>query len=375
MQITYLPAQYYTANISYVAYSVINPATNKLVQKRIKLNRIKSAKERKKFARQLMVNINEKLASGWNPFIEQESPKSFHKLFDAFDIFLRIKGKELRYDSIRSYKSYIKILKQFLSDKNNGNKMIVLNFKKKNAVEFLNYIYVERNVSERVYNTHTTFGKTLFNWLIENQYCKANPYYGIKKKKEKEKKRIPITLEYRKKIKEYLIKNKEYEYLAVCMLTFYAFLRPKEIGMLKPGMINLENQIIALPGEISKNGKSRTVTISDSLLVFLEKINIHKINNNNYIFSTYFKPGKLLKDSRYIAKRWNRLRREINLPKEMQFYSLKDTGIIQMLRDGISPELVRDQAGHHSLEVTNKYIKILNNSEASAQIKNKSSEF
>ena len=356
MFIRYIPAQFYQAKISYVAYSIINPSTGKLIQKRIKLNRIKSVSERKKYARQLMIQINEKLAEGWNPFIEQEAPKSFHKLFDAIDIYLRVKKKELRKDSIRTYNSYARQLKLFLAEKHEGEKLNVIYFLKKHAVEYLNYLYVEKDVSEVAYNNHRNFGKLLFNWLIENQYCKANPYAGIKSKKEKTKVRIPIYADYRKKIKDYLQKNNEYGFLAICMLTYYAFLRPKEICMLKIDNIDLKNQLIILSPEITKNGKSRTVTIPDSLIQYLLDLKLDLMSKDDYIFSTGFLPGKTLKDSRYTGKKWAKLRKAISLPKEIQFYSLKDTGIIQMLRDGISPELIRDQAGHSSLEITNKYV-------------------
>ena len=49
--------------------------------------------------------------------------------------------------------------------------------------------------------------------------------------------------------------------------------------------------------------------------------------------------------------------------KSVQSHSLfkhrVDSGIIEMLRAGVSPEAVRDQAGHSSLEMTNKYVMIV----------------
>ena len=158
------------------------------------------------------------------------------------------------------------------------------------------------------------------------------------------------------------------------MLTYYTFIRPKEILMLKKYMINLKNQIIKLPANITKSGKPRTITIPDELKKYLLKIDFNKINDNEYIFSDKFSPGKKRKDSRYIGKRWTRLREEIGLGKDLQFYSLKDTGIIDMLKSGISPEIVRDQAGHSSLEITNKYIKNYNLS-ANPEIKEKMNNF
>ncbi|MDF1550435.1 MAG: hypothetical protein P1P88_21610, partial [Bacteroidales bacterium] len=39
-------------------------------------------------------------------------------------------------------------------------------------------------------------------------------------------------------------------------------------------------------------------------------------------------------------------------------YSLRDSGIIQMLRDGRSPKEVMEAADHSSIEVTNNYVKV-----------------
>jgi integrase/recombinase XerD len=40
---------------------------------------------------------------------------------------------------------------------------------------------------------------------------------------------------------------------------------------------------------------------------------------------------------------------------EYKFYSLKDTGIIDLLTAGVSIEDVRDQADHHDISVTAIY--------------------
>jgi integrase len=41
----------------------------------------------------------------------------------------------------------------------------------------------------------------------------------------------------------------------------------------------------------------------------------------------------------------------------IKFYSLRDSGIIQMLEQGISAEYVRQQADHSSLDMTTIYSK------------------
>lgn len=54
-------------------------------------------------------------------------------------------------------------------------------------------------------------------------------------------------------------------------------------------------------------------------------------------------------------ERWARLRKRLDLPKEYQFYSLKDSGIRDLANaEGIV--IARDQARHSSVAVTNKYL-------------------
>lgn len=49
------------------------------------------------------------------------------------------------------------------------------------------------------------------------------------------------------------------------------------------------------------------------------------------------------------------MRRELKLPDTMQLYSLKDTGITNMLENGVPAIDVMKQAGHHDLSMTTQY--------------------
>ena len=46
---------------------------------RVKVTRIKSVTERCRFARSLAREIIANLEAGWNPFVEQESARGFHR--------------------------------------------------------------------------------------------------------------------------------------------------------------------------------------------------------------------------------------------------------------------------------------------------------
>ena len=51
-----------------------------------------------------------------------------------------------------------------------------------------------------------------------------------------------------------------------------------------------------------------------------------------------------------------KIRKDCGLPDEMQLYSLKDSGITEMLEAGVSINQVKEAAGHADISTTNKYI-------------------
>jgi site-specific recombinase XerD len=371
--VKYIPAQLHECKEWVIKYYVVNPATNQLHRKIVKVNRVKKIAERRRWAREIIHEINIKLATGWNPFIEQQSAKSYHKLFDALETFEQLKEKELRPDSVRSYKSYIKIIKDYIIEKKMNKNMYVISFDKAYALDFLQFLYLKKNISERYYNNNVKFYRTFFNWCVQYNYCNTNPFSGIAMKKEKQKTRILIDIEAKEKLKNYLF-TKDYEYFVICMLAFYALLRPKEITYLRVKDIDLENQRIFIPGTVAKNGKDRRPTIPDVLKNYLVKMNLSQYNKEWYLFSRGWKPGVLLVDSREISRTWDHIRNAIKIPKEMQFYSLRDSGITKMIKDGISLEQIRDQADHSSLEITNIYTKHVN-TKGSEDIKKMCLEF
>lgn len=67
--LSFKPAELYEGKEWFVSYYVINPATEQLHRKKIKLNRIKSITERRKFANKIIQDLNKQLYAGWNPFL------------------------------------------------------------------------------------------------------------------------------------------------------------------------------------------------------------------------------------------------------------------------------------------------------------------
>lgn len=370
--ITFTPAQLYEGKEWFVGYYANNPATNKLERKRIRINYINPISERRKYAKKLINDINEKLYHGWNPFLEVNASRGYTKLVDAMDTFMNVKNRELRADSKRSYQSYIDTLKKWLESKNKSD-VFCVDFKKIDAVDFLDDRYMSGKISSRTFNNYKLFFNTLWLWLQEKQYVSDNVFANIKKKMEESKNRTVIMPEKRVEIMEYL-QTKDTLFGMVCQFVFHTLLRPKEISYMKPEWFNFKNQTITVPAYVAKNKQSRIITIPN---VFMEKLAFWDFNGakyDEYVFGTNFKPGKTPVNPRRFSKKWDDLRDKLGLSMEEKLYSLRDSGIVQLLQDGISPEEVMKQADHSSLEITTIYAKHINPT-GSAQIKQKASGF
>lgn len=279
----FISAQYHEGKRWYVDYYVKNPATNELERKQISFNRIKSIKERRIQIRKLVVEINTKLKSGWNPFLENTAPKGFTKFSDALNTFQRQKLKKKSEDSVRSYKSFIRILSIWLEE-NGYTNIYAIQFTRAVARDFMLSVD-DRINSSRTYNNYRSFFNDMFNWMIEFDYVKINPFDGLSKKTKEHKQRIQyIEDNVRLAIKEYLLKH-DYNFYIACMFAFHVLVRPKEITLIKIKHIDIEKQQLHIPGRNAKNDKSRYPTIPNVMVPLLLNMHLEKYDQEMYLFT------------------------------------------------------------------------------------------
>ena len=358
--INYIPPRLAQGKSWYVYFYVQDPATSKLKRIRIKLNRITPISERKKAAKTIIAKLSEQLALGWNPLMEKAAPKSFTLFNEALDSFLKIKCKEMEQNSIRSYRSYIKILKEWLSENGYPENLYACAFTKDMALSFMRDIDENERLSARTYNNYLLFYRTLFNWMIDKGFCSINHFEDIKKKPKKLTKKIRrlLTDEELSSLFSFL-QEQNREYLVMCLLCYCCFMRPKEISMLRCRDINLDKQVIHVRPEIAKNDNDSYRTIPDAMMPFMKYLDLK--NADYFLFadnSDYnFEPGKKQLCSRKIAKFWSEhVRPACKFSQDLQFYSLKDTGMTKMLGSGIPINLVQKQADHSSVAMTAIYV-------------------
>jgi integrase/recombinase XerD len=353
--VNYLPAELCDGKEVYIQYYAKKPGTANLERKRIKLNKAKNKLNKtdfKQYCRAIIRNLNEKLAAGWNPFIEMEAPKGFTTLPDALETFLATKKRELTPNSIRSFTSFVNTIKYYCEVELKEPNIYVLNFTNVKAKEFLSHKWLKGDISAKTYNNYIVGYHAIWAWLVEFNYSKVNVFDSITRKKTKRKFRAEISADLRQKIKTHLTANYETAYWLMCELCFYGLIRPGEICSIETKNIDLKKQIILLTD--TKNQNERVCTLPKHLVWLLADQLSQQ--NGKYLFSgKKMQPGNKKIDARLIAKRWEKLRNELGFDKNIQFYSQRDSGIIFLLGATKNAEFVRSQADHYSLEMTTKY--------------------
>lgn len=356
VSLTYLPAQYHHSTCM-VDYYICDPVSGKKLRKQIRLLRVKNRTTEREFQRyvtDLIYNINNRLASGWNPLHESSNAKHYTPFADAIEIFVEEKIKECRPDTMRSYKGVSTALVRFTSKF--YPTLLVGAFTNKIAMEFLEHIYSTRKISARSYNNYLKTSKVIFGFFKDHFYCPINPFEEIKIKRSEEKKRGILSDATRSLLYEYLSENNKM-FLLVCYLVYYSLIRPKEIRCLKVQDIRLAEKCIVIRSEVAKNHKERYAALTTEVIHLILDLGILNHPATHYVVGNNFESGTEKLPDNAMSKFWDKLRRKLRLPADAQLYSLRDTAIFENLKAGIDPLTIQQHADHHSLRMTDIYAK------------------
>lgn len=190
--------------------------------------------------------------------------------------------------------------------------------------------------------------------MVDHNYLTNNPADKIQKRKTGRKKREVLPSYLREEVFKYLT-NTSKPYLTLCLCVYFCFIRRTELTKLKVKHIDLVNNTIFIPDSISKNKKDGVVTIPKRLKTRIAK-HIDRFNKDDFLFSNNFIPGVEKLNPKKISDEWAKIRASLGFANKYQFYSLKDTGITNLLLMGVPAKKVRDQARHHDIRITEAYI-------------------
>lgn len=112
--VNYLPATLKTNKSGWlIEYYVENPQTQELQRKKIRLQRLldryPSKAEAKKHINNIILALNMKLSTGWNPFFQGEDSRMYTPLKEVAQKYLVEIEKNLRIATYRTYKTFINV--------------------------------------------------------------------------------------------------------------------------------------------------------------------------------------------------------------------------------------------------------------------------
>ncbi len=196
--VDYIPAELHENNTWEIVYYVFNPFEQKLKRKRNRVKPLQSITQRRKLAKRMIVEINNRLLYGWNPFMDADKVKEFTKLKDAFTLFkkhleIEFKDGNLRFDTHKTYSSRITVIQRYLVSVGK-NDILCYKFNSALISDFLDYMRYEKRVSARTRDNYMTFIKTLCNFLLQKKFITANPSLTFKKTNKKKNSRVIINL-------------------------------------------------------------------------------------------------------------------------------------------------------------------------------------
>lgn len=331
-------------------------------RKKYMLSRYKTARARNEMARQKVMWIVSEVQNGWNPWVRARTTREFTLWSTAivrYKEYLLAADRKglLKHKTVYDYQSRIKIFEQFL-DEGDIHLQYVYQFDRSLCMEFLDYLYYDKDVSAVTRNGYRTWLSTLSSWLIDKQYIakENNPVADIRTMREEEKKREPLPKEALATMREYLMECNRH-FLLACYIEYYMNIRPDEMRFLKIGYIDIKNLIVALPGKFAKNRKRQEVTVPRKVLKMMVDLGVFNYPSQYYIFGPNLTPSMEQVAVNRFRQEWGRMRKALGWPDAYQFYSLKDSGISDNI-DRYGLLTARDQARHSDAATTNRYAKV-----------------
>lgn len=338
----------------YVYFYAINPASGILERKRIYINRARTKETKIRYAKKLMETINNRLDNGWNPFITEKELKQYTHLLRVLDLMLNYRLAYIREKSKANYISRVKKLKAWIK-KLNKERMFVFEFDEAMAIDFMNNLLMNEKIKGRTYNNHLVDYRSFFNLMMKHKYITSNPFHAVDRMPEESKIKQPFTTDQQQEYKEYVEKY-EYDFFIISQYTYYCALRPNEIVQLKIKDFNLKRGLVFVPSHISKNRKERIIPIAENFLQIIKEY-FKGLNPEYFICAYGFCPGHRKIASTRIAEKFRGIANEIELPKDVFFYSLKDTVASNLIESGFSAKDIRDLFGHSSIAITDNYLR------------------
>jgi len=346
-------------------------AWDELKQRKVKMrlyeiNKFKTVIERLSFSKRYISELNEHLKKGLhlNPIkaLEQEKLNKpitrLYKILEALNYAVLLVKATKRHETYLTYNSDVNAFKSFL-EINKLDQIGIKHFKKDQVYLFIDYLLINRNVSNVTVNNKLACLKSLFSKLQERGIIEVNPFRNVKGlKKIITNKNSAYCKEQVQYLKETLLIKEPYLWFFIQFI-YYTYIRPAELRRLKVGSIDFKNNKINISAEISKNKNQNILAIPKALMNELKRLKINTFDPEYYIFSAIKEPNRKKLSKNYMSSKHKEILTEKGFNANYTLYSWKHTGVVNAYKSGIDIKSIQLQCRHASIEQTDHYLKSL----------------
>lgn len=347
----------------FVDFVCYDPLTQTMRRKKYHVDNFKTKKERRAYAAELIATLSAKLRTGWNVWAAQaETVREYTPIEKVRELWLTwierlAKVGTLRPASVERKRSFAKVFFAWLDEECPVRVVYVYQLTRDVMNDFLDSLLLDKEVKPLTRNNYRTWLVTFCEFLVDKRFAHENVAQSLKVMKETEPVRDALKKEDVARLRAYLVERGERHFLLACMLEYYCFIRPKELTFLRVGDFSVKGQYVVLSGEWTKNRRDAKVAVNGQVLKLMVELGVFKYPSGHFLFGTKMLcPGTVQQTSHVFRTHWLKVRKALGWGEELQFYSLKYSGIRDLANaEGIV--VARDQARHSDVATTNKYLK------------------
>lgn len=313
-------------------------------------------------------SLEKELKKGWDPVPRQNIFKPLPQPYQnnltitqAYEEALSLLNAKKREDKTKAaYKTHKKYFLEAVNDLQ-WNKNLFIELDQFHFKMILEKMCERRNRGDVYFNKHLNLSKSFSTALVDAFLIKESKVNGLAEKEYTSQEKNIVTAEQQTKIIKHFSKICP-QFITVLKVLYHLDLRPKELRLLKVGMIDQNKWYFTLPESITKNDKKAYILIPDDLKDDLQKLNLS--DPEHYLFGIekyrsrdrkkIFKPSPLKISINSCNKLWKKeVKEHLNIDADM--YSLKKKNNNDKLSRGWSIEEVKEANRHSTIQMTKIY--------------------
>lgn len=270
--------------------------------------------------------------------------------------FVRYKRSEVSNKSMQSYKSKLRTFENYLEKHNLHDKQI-FTIDNNLFIDFLKDLAENDDLSRLTIEKYQQILHSFFVYTIRVRKVKMdNPTLNVPRLGKVVDESAPgLSPQIRRALQRKIEKADPQLWLG-CAIQYYTAIRPgTEMRLIQLKNINMEARTITIRNYLAKNSRTETVDIPGQLYNLFLEWNLENYDQGLYLFGKDGVPGPDAIGKNSLRMRFNKFRDELDLSKEIKFYSWKHSGAAELKDAGANMYEIQRHFRHKSVTTTEQY--------------------